>query len=824
VAPLWPLESFVAVNPFLGMGELPFAEAADRMGKVAAARLTMPRAFYRRAIEQGRIRTPDLAAALGEAPPHPQLPRDVKALKASLWADAFAREPSAMPTVAAVAAEVSDRPWRDFVVERICDWAGAHFGSAQAAWPSPFRHLPAYEAWRREARVDRGPGLLGLTDFGAKVDALPDTAQELIELSARRLGVHPGGLSLYFHRLLMTVGGWAGHARYRAFQAQLRDGSDDAPLQLLAILLSWELILLELDGSAGDRQGDGEGEVERAWKRARDGYAFAGASPRPDVALLVDTVLQTAFERAYQREMAGRLATATPAASTAPSLVQAVFCIDVRSEVYRRALEEVAPCCETLGFAGFFGFPIEHLPLGARSGSDQCPALLAPGFRIRQTTGDGDADLIAQRQNRMSAKAAWKAFKTHAGACFGFVEAAGLGYAVRLFSDCMGLSRPVDHPRHAGLTAAQRARLQPQLEPSLGDGRPLGMGEQERIDTAESALRGMSLTSDFARLVLLVGHGSTTVNNPHAAGLHCGACGGHAGDENARVAAAVLQDPAVREGLSARGIHIPDDTCFVAALHDTTSDEITLFDVERLPTGHRADVERLRQWLREASARTRRERARLLGPQAVASPDRAIPARGRDWSQVRPEWGLAGCAAFIAAPRARTRGLSLQGRSFLHSYDWRTDEGFAVLETVLTAPLVVASWINLQYYASTVDNRVFGAGNKTLHNVDGGVGVVEGTAGDLRSGLPVQSLHDGQRLVHEPLRLSAYIEAPREAIDGVLQRHDGLRQLVEHGWLSLLCLDELGRVSHRSLGPGQWRAVIDPNAAQPVTDISARLD
>jgi uncharacterized protein YbcC (UPF0753/DUF2309 family) len=821
VAPLWPLESFVAVNPFLGMTELPFAEVADRMGKVAGARLTMPRAFYRRAIEQGRIRSGDLAAALAEAPPHPQLPRDVEALEASLWAEPAAREPRAMPTVATVAAEVSGRPWQDFIIERVCDWAGAHFGAAQAAWQSPFRHLPPYQAWRREARLDRGPRLLGLRDFGRRVDALPETAPELIELSARRLGVHPGGLTLYFHRLLMAVGGWAGHARYRAFQAQLRDGSDDAPLQLLAVLLSWELILLDLDSSADDVKGP----VAQAWKRARDGYAFAGSASRPDAALLVDAVLQTAFERAYQRELAGRLAaSAGVAASTANPLVQAVFCIDVRSEVYRRALEDVAPSCETLGFAGFFGFPIEHLPLGARSGSDQCPALLAPGFRVRQTTGSGDADMIALRQSRMSTKAAWKAFKTHAGSCFGFVEAAGLGYAARLFSDCMGLSRPVDDPRHAGLTLGQRARLQPQLEPSLGEGQSFGMGEQERIDTAESALRGMSLTTDFARLVLLVGHGSTTVNNPHAAGLHCGACGGHAGDENARVAAAVLQDPAVRAGLGARGIHIPDDTCFVAALHDTTSDEITLFDVELLPTGHRADVERLRGWLREASARTRNERSQLLGVQAAASPDRAIPARGRDWSQVRPEWGLAGCASFIAASRSRTRGMSLQGRAFLHSYDWREDEGFAVLETVLTAPLVVASWINLQYYASTVDNRVFGAGNKTLHNVDGGVGVVEGTAGDLRPGLPVQSLHDGQRLVHEPLRLSAYVEAPRDAIDAVLERHEGLRQLVEHGWVSLFCLDDMGRVSHRSLGPGHWRVMADAGEAQPVTHISARLD
>ena len=174
---------------------------------------------------------------------------------------------------------------------------------------------------------------------------------------------------------------------------------------------------------------------------------------------------------------------------------------------------------------------------------------------------------------------------------------------------------------------------------------------------------------------------------------------------------------------------------------------------------------------------------------------------------MRPEWGLAGCQAFIAAPRSRTRGLDLGGRSFLHSYDWRQDDGFRVLELIMTAPMVVASWISLQYYASTVDNELFGSGNKTLHNVVGRIGVLEGNAGDLRTGLPWQSVHDGERLQHEPLRLNVIIEAPVDAMNDVLAAHPSVRDLCDNGWLQLLAMDETGSISHRYLGDLHWEPV-----------------
>ncbi len=326
----------------------------------------------------------------------------------------------------------------------------------------------------------------------------------------------------------------------------------------------------------------------------------------------------------------------------------------------------------------------------------------------------------------------------------------------------------------------------------------------QRIAMAATILRAMSLTSRFARLVLLGGHGARLVNSAHASALQCGACGGFPGDVNARLLAGLLNDQEVRVGLAAQGIEIPADTRFVAGLQDTVSDEVTLFDREVVPPSHAADVARLDALLTSAGRLARTERAlRLPG----ADGERDVAKRGRHWAQVRPEWGLAGCKAFIAAPRRHTAGASLAGRAFLHSDDWRADTGFKVLELILTGPVVVASWISLQIYGSAVAPAAFGAGNKLLHNVVGGIGVFEGNGGLLRGGLPWQSVDDGKGFVHEPLRLSVVIAAPRQAILGILAKHPDLRALFDHSWLTLFTMGDGGRVAWRYRATNGWTDV-----------------
>jgi uncharacterized protein YbcC (UPF0753/DUF2309 family) len=265
----------------------------------------------------------------------------------------------------------------------------------------------------------------------------------------------------------------------------------------------------------------------------------------------------------------------------------------------------------------------------------------------------------------------------------------------------------------------------------------------------------------------------------------------------------------VRARLAARGLPVPAATWFVAALHDTTTDTVTVLDRAAIPRAALGKLAETEAALTRAGALVRAERAACLG---LRGPSRArLETRARDWAETRPEWGLAGNAAFIAAPRARTRGIDLGGLVFLHEYDAAQDPDLSVLELILTAPLVVASWINLQYFASVTNNASFGGGNKVLHNIAARLGVMEGHAGDLRSGLPLQSVHDGERFVHEPRRLAAYIAAPETAIEAVLARHAGVRDLAGHGWLVLHALTPDG-AARRYDGPGRWRAA-SPRAA-----------
>ncbi len=816
IAPLWPLRHFVAVNPFLGVADHDFASAARVMARVAGASMTAPKPFFADAIRSGRITRTDLAAALAEADPVAGAPATVEELRSFAFVEDRPVPVELAPTVAEVAAELTGADWGRFVTHAVSSWAASHFDEGQSFWRSPWRDLPPYTAWHSEAALDRTPEGSGIPGFRAIVGRLPATAAEATADALARLGVPEDGLETYLHRLLMTIGGWAAYVRYHVWESELYGGTNTELAELLAVRLAWDAALLEAFREQG---------LAEAWERRRAELAAPGIGAAAEADLAARLLLQAAFEKAVQREVLAKVSGAGREAPPARKAVQATFCIDVRSEVFRRALESVDPSIETLGFAGFFGFPIEYIPIGDEKGGAQCPVLLTPQVVVRESLRGADPDQVEaecrKRDLRRDVAKAWRSFKFAAVSCFGFVGPVGLLYAPKLVTDSLGRTRPVKHPGTFGLDAEVRARLAPELEPATIGGRETGMTPEQRLAVAEGVLRAMSMTSDFARLVLLIGHGSTTVNNPHATGLDCGACGGHTGEANARFAAAVLQDPEVRKGLRERGIDVPDDTVFIGCQHDTTTDEIAIFDEELVPASHAADLARLREQLAWAGQIARTERARLLYLEPGAETDPAIRGRSRDWSQVRPEWGLAGCNAFVAAPRHRTQGIDLGGRCFLHSYDWRQDEGFGVLELIMTAPMVVASWISLQYYGSTVDNRVFGSGSKVLHNVVGTLGVLEGNGGDLRVGLPWQSVHDGERLVHEPARLNVVIEAPIPEMNAILEQHESVRQLLDNGWLNLFAMDDKARVSHRYTGGLAWEALAADDPAVPGTPAAA---
>ena len=765
IPPVWPLASSVAVNPYLGQSGETLAQVGARLGRVGGVPVTMPRAHYNALISDGTITDADITAAINaqKADNLPQL----DAIKQAAATPAMT--PAPQPTIADLAAKVSGIDWPGIFADRFGHWAAGYFDQGQALWAAP-RRRSAYDAWRQYATHDLTPEIAGLAAFAQFASDTPDTAADARAQAATRLGLTQEMLETYLHQLLFSLGGWAQVARYNLWQAELAEKTDDTITDLLAIRLLWEEALFaQYEDQIGER-----------WDKVK---AAHGRGVLPDRDLTINAILQEAWERAVQRDLARTFATPAPDQSQDHPTLQAAFCIDVRSEVFRRALETVDTGVRTLGFAGFFGLTVSHKGFASDVDELRLPVLLNPGV---SATSEGE-NVNAAQTARFKARAvrAWGRFKLAAVSSFAFVEATGPIYAGKLVKDALNIAPPTTPNGPA-----------PRLDPPL----PL----DAQINAAETILRAMSLTTGFARLVVLAGHGANVVNNPFASGLHCGACGGYAGDVNARLLAGLLNDPDVRQGLGDRDIAIPADTLFVGALHDTTTDTMTLFAGDHPSAAHHADIKQAEAWFAQAGVLTRSERALRL-PRADGDSD--IDLRSRDWAETRPEWALAGCKAFIAAPRPRTAGKNLGGRAFLHDYDWKQDNAFGVLELIMTAPVVVASWISLQYYGSTVAPDVFGSGNKLLHNVTGGIGVVEGNGSTLRTGLPWQSVHEGESYAHDPLRLSVCIEAPRDAMTDILKRHDAVRGLFDNRWLHLFAMDENGQMAWRYEGNLEWSQI-----------------
>ena len=798
IAPVWPLENFVAVNPYLGLTDQKFESVAHQLATFGGIQMTLPTSFYIDKIKEGVISKVDLSAVLYKKS---QSLIEVNEFISRLEnLEDHDQHLASLRTLASIATQTTGKDWNRFLTSRISTWAASYFDNGQASWVAAENHLEPFAAWKKEAETDLTPEITGLKGFRNIVKSLPNDPIEAAKKSLELLEITKNEQSIYLHCLLLQMGGWAAYAARLDWDNELYGGKDGKLIEFLSILICWEACIYQsLDKS----------KLKEKWTAAKTAFDESQLNNTSNEHLTIGLILQEAFDLANQRQIIQKInqSEIVQKETNTKTKAQAIFCIDVRSEVYRRNLEMVDKHIETLGFAGFFAFPINYVPIGHDKGEAQCPVLIKTGPTILEEMSN--KKLHQKAHNRRVLKnqtnQIWKSFKSGAVSCFSFVSPLGLSYLPKLFTDSYGLTRPVPHPDNMGLTSKYSKNKSISLEVANHNQMTVGIPLEQQVEMAKNALNAMSLTENFAPFVMIVGHGSTTINNPHATGLDCGACGGHTGEANAKVAAAVLNNKEVRKQLCERQIFIPDSTLFLACLHDTTTDEISIFNEHEVPTNLKEELNELKQSLSQAGHATRTERAIRMSIKGDVDSD--IKERSKDWSQVRPEWGLAGCSAFVVAPRGRTKNIDFGGKSFLHSYDWKQDKGFSILELIMTAPMVVTSWINLQYYASTVDNKKFGSGNKTLHNVTAGVGILEGHSGDLRVGLPIQSVHDGKKYQHEPNKLNVIIEAPIEAMNAILEKHPTVRNLCDNEWIYLLAMDQNGKVSHKYIGDLAWEKI-----------------
>ncbi len=825
ISPVWPLQDYVAINPYAGISDKRFLTARGYLRIFSDCETLMPLDHYAKQFAGQRFTVADIDAALTELPQSGikiaagTTGRSIADTLAALPKNAARHDaadridiPASRPNLDRRIRTVSDyldlqdgTQWTRIITEEASRHLAAHYDQGQAGWPSPWKHLPLFQAWRSAASIARSPEVLGIRGFRKFVSQLPHTADAAIVHCLSAMGVPSHLWETFLLCQAFTLPGWSAWAKYSSSEQDNVGSEQDDVAGLLAIRLAYEAALCQSEsfGIAWNSIGKDDistfnATLNESSDELKLRYTLLRASEIHFRDALLDSIDASAGDASSDHQHA---------TDTRP-LAQMVFCIDVRSERFRRKLESLRDDIQTCGFAGFFLMPIEYVLMGSRTGSSQVPVLLKPEFKLhegircdhddRQDDGEsecrnGQSDTQWQagfgRRQIRTMRIVWSKFQASAVGCFSFVETTGLLFGWALLGRVLGW-KSTKANRSASNTAAKfdgvgtsgQSRLGPTLEGLDGQ----GVTPARQADLAAAMLKNLGLTSGFGRLVVLCGHGSQTENNPLAAGLDCGACGGHSGEPNARFAADLLNRPFIRRNLAERGICIPEDTRFVAALHNTTTDEVEFFDTDALPMTHVKDLAELTEAVEVAGMRTREERMPIVDSASMAD----LIRRSGDWSEVRPEWGLAGNAAFIIAPRNLTKSIDLKGRSFLHCYDHTADTDGSVLENIMTAPMIVAQWINMQYYASTVDNHHFGSGNKTVHNVVGRFGVQSGNGGDLMTGLPWQSLHTGDDYQHAAMRLLTIIAAPRAAIDRVIEKHDDVETLLTNGWIHLVAIED----------------------------------
>ncbi len=463
---------------------------------------------------------------------------------------------------------------------------------------------------------------------------------------------------------------------------------------------------------------------------------------------------------------------------------QAIFCIDDRECSLRRHIEELSDRIETFGTPGYFGIDAVYQgPFDAIS-IKQCPAPVTPKHRIR--------GIMHGRRKLPVSRIELNLWHRYANKLW-------LGWFITIFFGAISLIRlalSVHRPSKSFATASAFAAREDQAELiyERHEGEPMNEGYFDGYTVGEMAervgqvLRQIGLTHAFAPLVVLVGHGSTSTNNPYFAAYDCGACAGRPGFVNARAFALMANRDDVRALLKKSGLDLPVSTRFIGAIHDTARDEILLLDEDDLMAHHSNRLMEIRELFRNALAHNAHERTRRFAIVDFPKDHKNALNEARQRTEMlfepRPEYNHATNAIAIVGRRSLSEKLFLDRRAFFNSYDPDTDKDGSILDGILAALVPVCGGINLEYLFSRVDNRIYGAGSKLPHNVFALIGVGNGSEGDLRTGLPEQMIE-----IHDPLRLMILVEQRLEIVRKMLKRSAALMQWIEKEWVKFCVYD-----------------------------------
>lgn len=654
-------------------------------------------------------------------------------------------------------------------------WLQAFFDEGQATIQMPMRNRGLLSSVLSLIRFDHRLHQ-GDNQKIRWLGGLPKSAEKVVAEVCLYLGIAADEQTEFLTLLLTTLPGWAAHIQYRTGWPDSKDAQHPHPVTK-SEYLAFRSILMCLIWP--------EAKSLLAWHRQ--------AIEKADMSKTYQGVLEA--ESDYQAALFEKLSLPMQPENIPIPAAQLVFCIDVRSEPLRRAVEAQGSYA-TYGVAGFFGVPvsIENDATGDTYAS--CPVLLKPKHRITERP-TGSQSVYQRGQLRLRGmKRLYQSLKYTFSAPFVLVEAMGFasGLWMVLKSLIPGRSAAIELAIKRFL-GSEAHLLQPDMK---------AIPFEQQVVYGESVLKLLGLTTHFAPLVVFCGHGSTTQNNVYATSLDCGACGGRHGGANARIIAEILNNGKVRQALHKKGVSIPQSTLFLAAAHNTTTDNVAIYDHDFSPAFDEK-ICALRQDLAKASAENSRWRMEVGALTASKNAAKAAALRACDWAQVRPEWGLASNAAFVIGPRWLTQGLNLEGRVFLHSYEWEQDADAELLTTILTAPMIVAQWINAQYFFSTLDNVAFGGGSKVTKNITGKIGVMQGNASDLMHGLPLQSVYENDKKVyHQSIRLTVVVYAPKSRIMDIIKQHDLLQKLFGNEWIFLVCYEPDSKKKYRLTRALNW--------------------